>query len=268
MNRLDMPGSVQAGPIPTREGGVFATVIQDAFVQGEEEEVARALATLCSDDAYGWASSGIYCFWDYATRRILYIGLADDLRRRFRQHTGLIVCKPNSCKKEKIDTYFASSPPDTRLGYSVFVRSTLEQAMEGNEVPVTEGIMIEAHRNSHGAWPEWNGVGGATAGQALANATHRDFLNAFVQPDSKFCVVARRSLRQLQDEDLHVSWEVWLHAARMLTVYPPVIGSLVLESRLDESTYLNALKRMAQFDDHEYLRRMSEAGYLDRKLDY
>lgn len=37
----------------------------------------------CPNDNYGWVSAGIYCFWDYYTHEVLYIGLAGDLAERF-----------------------------------------------------------------------------------------------------------------------------------------------------------------------------------------
>ena len=39
--------------------------------------MANAIDDLCSPtDTHGWASAGIYCFWDYYAEAVLYIGLA------------------------------------------------------------------------------------------------------------------------------------------------------------------------------------------------
>lgn len=63
----------------------------DAYTKEEKEEIAEALDDLCSpNDNYGWASAGIYSFWDYNTKEIFYIGLAVDLTERFKQHNGLM----------------------------------------------------------------------------------------------------------------------------------------------------------------------------------
>lgn len=59
---------------------MFGTVIIDAYKEAEKEQIANAIDDLCScSDTYGWASEGIYCFWDYYTKEVLYIGLAADL---------------------------------------------------------------------------------------------------------------------------------------------------------------------------------------------
>ncbi|WP_149096184.1 hypothetical protein [Paenibacillus terrae] len=70
---------------------MFGTIIIDAYTENDAEEIAFALDDLCSaNDSYGWASSGIYCYWNYYTKEPYYIGLAVDLTERFKQHNGLI----------------------------------------------------------------------------------------------------------------------------------------------------------------------------------
>ena len=56
---------------------MFGTVIIDAYRKEETLELADAIDDLCSPkDNNGWASAGIYCFWDYYAEAVLYIGLA------------------------------------------------------------------------------------------------------------------------------------------------------------------------------------------------
>ena len=79
---------------------MFGTVIMDAYRKEEIYEMASAIEDLCSpNDSYGWASAGIYCFWDYCAEEILYIGLAGDLAERFRQHNGILPLKTGSKAK-------------------------------------------------------------------------------------------------------------------------------------------------------------------------
>lgn len=66
---------------------MLRTIIIDFYKEKDKTKIADALNTLCSpNDNYGWASVGIYCYWDYDTKEILYIGLAVDLTVRFKQH--------------------------------------------------------------------------------------------------------------------------------------------------------------------------------------
>ncbi|PUA39251.1 hypothetical protein C8Z91_10500 [Paenibacillus elgii] len=89
---------------------MFGTIIMDAYRKEEIGQIAFALDDLCSaTDSYGWASSGIYCYWNYYTNELLYIGLAVDLTERFKQHNGLIPVDPASCKYGKIMEYFQAN---------------------------------------------------------------------------------------------------------------------------------------------------------------
>lgn len=96
---------------------MFGTVIIDAYTKDETEALAYAIDDICCpSDNYGWASAGIYCFWDYNTHEVLYIGLASDLYERFRQHNGLLPMQNEGCKYKQIQEYFISH---TKLGYSI-----------------------------------------------------------------------------------------------------------------------------------------------------
>ena len=86
---------------------MFGTVIIDAYRKEEALEMADAIDDLCSPtDNYGWASAGIYCFWDYYAEAVLYIGLAGDLAERFKQHNGILPIKEGS-KQKQIEDYFS-----------------------------------------------------------------------------------------------------------------------------------------------------------------
>ena len=50
---------------------MFGSVILDAYTKDETEELATAIDDLCCPkDLYGWASTGIYSFWDYNTHEV------------------------------------------------------------------------------------------------------------------------------------------------------------------------------------------------------
>lgn len=53
---------------------MFGTVIIDAYRKEEILEMSNAIDDLCSPtDSCGWASAGIYCFWDYYAEAITMI---------------------------------------------------------------------------------------------------------------------------------------------------------------------------------------------------
>ena len=105
---------------------MLRTIILDAYKENEKGKIAHALNELCSPrDNYGWASAGIYCYWNYYTHETYYIGLAVDLAERFKQHNGFYPkIDTKTCKKKEIDNYFRS---EEKLGFSIIVQSPLSQ---------------------------------------------------------------------------------------------------------------------------------------------
>lgn len=181
---------------------LFGTVIVDRYKKSEVKEIVLALDELCSPkDNYGWASTGIYSFWNYYTKEIYYIGLAVDLTERFKQHNGLVEVAESACKIKQIEDYFSKYEI---LGYSIFVQSPLSQAITSKNAPDlkinpekygfmdfrtdpareavkrVEGILIEAYRLANGDFPEWNKVGGATCGQKSAKLGNYEIVKASV----------------------------------------------------------------------------------------
>jgi len=138
------PRTLGSRPPRSKDSCMFGTVLHDVFRDDERGELAAALEDLCSPlDSYGWASVGIYAFFDpaggqptipdaddfqaqlqRAGSRTQYLGLARDLPERFRQHAGLRACPPWSCKRVQIHEWFAQRPS---LGFSCFVQSPLAQ---------------------------------------------------------------------------------------------------------------------------------------------
>lgn len=216
---------------------MFGTIIMDAYKENEKEEIANALDDLCCPtDTYGWASAGIYCFWDYYTKEIYYMGLAVDLTERFKQHNGLMKIDPNACKKKQIDEYFKTKE---KLGYSIFVQSTLSQPIthrnkeqykgflgedfsiedyvgkEGEEhIKQVEGILIEAYRKANGKFPKWNRIGGSIDGQESATIGNYAIVKSFndFKPNP---LVARSTLREISKNPTYERYENFLHAIRM-----------------------------------------------------
>ena len=185
---------------------MFGTVIIDAYRENEKQQMADAIDDLCCpNDNYGWASAGIYCFWDYYTHEVLYIGLAGDLAERFMQHNGLLHVESGS-KEKQINEYFKSHE---LLGYSIFVQSPLSQPLvhrnknqyekfakqinapvqdllceQGkNDIHRVEGILIEAYRGKHGDFPRWNRIGGDIEGQNRVLPNNYNIVNAFAHPE-------------------------------------------------------------------------------------
>ena len=219
---------------------MFGTVVIDAYRKEEALEMAEAIDDLCGpNDNYGWASAGIYCFWDYYIEEILYIGLAGDLAERFKQHNGILPIKEGS-KQKKIEEYFSRNE---RLGYTIFVQSPLSQPLvhrnqkryqnfaqqnhspvedmvsdEGKEnIKVVEGILIEAYRRKYGHFPPWNNMGGSVVGQKRVMPNNINIVKSFCSPDDYYInpIVSRSTIRELSQNPEWAWYENYLHGVRM-----------------------------------------------------
>ncbi|MCU4759364.1 MULTISPECIES: GIY-YIG nuclease family protein [unclassified Bacillus (in: firmicutes)] len=251
---------------------MFGTIIQDAYTKDETNQIVEALEDLCNPSyPHGWSSAGIYCFWDYTTKEVLYIGLARDLLERFKQHNGIIRVDPKGCKIKKIEEYFQSKQ---KLGYSIFVQSPMHQpfgrknkGMLGryteeqfpfaqypiDDIKVVEGILIECFKKKHGDLPPWNRVGGSTNGQAAATDGNYILIESLTHPNIT-PLIARYTLREIYDNSTYLAYEEYLHAVRMLM--------LMLSISFNE-----ALEQIKLTDSITY-QRIIDAKYLHRKLTF
>lgn len=258
---------------------MFGTVILDAYSVNETESLAFAIDDLCCPcDNYGWASAGIYSFWDYNTHEVLYIGLASDLAIRFKQHNGLLSMPEGGCKRVLIQDYFKAH---SKLGYTIFVQSSLSQplvhrnkemfekmAAEHNsfikdyvseqgilDIKRVEGILIEAYNQYYGKFPEWNKVGGSIAGQRRVMENNINIVRSFSNPQMYKTnpIVSRSTIRELSNNPSYEGFESFLHVARMYV--------LLFGMNFDDA--LNFSNKCDMFGWYE---KMSEAGYFQKPL--
>jgi hypothetical protein len=161
---------------------MLATIIHEIYGNEDVFDVATAIDDICSpNDNYGWASSGVYCFREPGTEKILYIGYTGDLHQRFCDHNGMTDCQPNSCKWAQVEKYLEING---RIGFSFFAQSPMDQNMvvanmqewlsranpesleavkhqQGEDrAKFLEGALIEAAALALGEWPPWNKTGG------------------------------------------------------------------------------------------------------------
>lgn len=258
---------------------MFGTVILDAYSPDETKELSDAIDDLCCpNDGYGWASAGIYSFWDYNTHEVLYIGLASDLAVRFKQHNGLLSMPEEGCKYAYIQEYFNSHD---KLGYTMFVQSPLSQPMvhrnrelfqkmasEHNstiqdyvsdqgiaDIKRVEGILIEAYNKYYGRFPTWNKVGGSIAGQKRVMPNNINIVKSFSNPQLYAIspIVSRSTIRELSNNPTYEGFESFLHVAR---VYTLIFGM----------DYSDALNFANNTDTFGWYQKMSDAGYLEKAL--
>lgn len=260
---------------------MFGTIILDAYSADEVEKMAEWIEEICSPlDTVGWASAGIYSFWDCDTKEVLYIGLASDLYIRFKQHNGILPIDDNACKYQQIREYFTSH---TKLGYTILVQSPLSQPIvQRNEklyreflekpkgIPIgnyageedlehirlAEGQLIEACRIATGDIPKWNKMGGDVYARKFATVgNYLQIVKAFTTYDTGNFLVSRSSLRELAENATYEWFEVQLHGLRMMMLTMGLSYQEALDFQLKFNPYFQS-----------NIDRINDENYMEKKL--
>lgn len=260
---------------------MFGTIIMDSYRADEAELMANNIDEICSPlDTIGWASAGIYSFWDYYTKEVLYIGLASDLCIRFKQHNGLHPIDENACKIRQIQNYFEEHE---RLGYSILVQSPLSQpivhrnesryrkfldAPKGMPIPnyageeglehirQAEGQLIESYKLVTEDIPPWNKIGGDVFSRKYASENNYLYVvKAFSSGTPDNYLISRSTLRELAENATYEWFEVQLHGLRMMM--------LTMGMTFDAAVKLQ-LKLNPYFEDQ--WKRIVETKYFDKEL--
>lgn len=251
---------------------MLGTIVLDAYRAADRADMVQALDDICSPfDNYGWASAGVYCFWDPADCSILYIGLSVDLPQRFREHNGLLGKSATGNKRKEIDTYFENAE---YLGFSILVQSPMAQPLSyrallpfgvdasdvkeaygelvdhGREgIRRAESLWIEAHRQTFGSIPPWNEIGGLVDARVDVAPTTSLALEVMTSRKDSL-IAARHTLREIAIDATIEGTEEFLHGARQLAL-PFGWDVLALLDRLPDIVGRR--------------RYMEEQGYLERK---
>lgn len=205
---------------------MLCTVIWDIYRSDERTQVWEALHSLLPEDSPDWSRKGVYGYWDPERKELLYLGLANNLPERFAQHNGLTPHSGGN-KHGEIEAWFEGHE---QLGLTTMIQAGAVGLLDlmheispslGAEsskiIALGEGQLIELHRQETGARPSWNQVGGSKYGAELAVENSHSLIPILsAARDSLF--VARRTLRDLTDDDCALAWETTIHSARMRAV--------------------------------------------------
>lgn len=260
---------------------MFGTIILDAYSADESEKMASFIDEICSPlDMSGWASAGIYSFWNYYTKEVLYIGLASDLYVRFNQHNGLHSISDNACKMLQVKKYFEVYD---KLGYSILVQSPLSQpivhrnqkryrnflnAPKGMFIPnyageeglefirLVEGQLIESYKKYNGDVPPWNKIGGDIYSRKYASiGNYLCVIIAFVNATPDNFLISRSTIRELAENATYEWFETQLHGLRMMMLTMNMSFEDAVKIQLELNPYFK-----------DQWNRIVESKYLDKEL--
>lgn len=197
---------------------LYGTIISDAYIFEEREEISKALKKVCNKETcYSFDSYGVYFYWDYATKEILYIGSTNNLTRRFKEHNGLVKNKSGN-KYEKIKEYFNKKE---KMGFSILVQSPLEQKDtclpdKHEEVGTIESSLIEFYKQKYKIIPIWNDTEALKLGridQKVKRYATKIFESISLKEINDFN--AKSTLREIANSDEILEFESHLHTFRM-----------------------------------------------------
>lgn len=245
---------------------MLCMIVRDIYRQCDAVELRKALERLFDGNAV-WDSTGLYAFWDPATRRVLYIGLDGRLSRRFRSHNGRPSGRTTGDKREQVSAWFARH---SLLGYSVIAQSSAVRLLEHLPLGETateiiglgEGQLIETYKQIHGEPPPWNRMGGSVHGR-LGARPRPSMLELLTGPLDSL-LVARLTIRELAGNPEGQRHEQTIHTAR---IHASFEAALSTDPSLSDADVRRWLMRLAgaperfgvEIADHVAL---AASGYL------
>lgn len=216
---------------------LYGTIVNEAYSKNEIGEMVLALDKVCNrKDYYSFHSIGVYFFWNYETKEILYIGLTDNILRRFKQHNGLIGSSSKGNKRKEISEYFKKNE---RLGYTLLLRSPIEELSEDElyniygrklnlavtldqlkglkekELPIIESALIEEYKHHNERIPLWNKIGGLRLGRNELYIKRYGKLFKYITLEEVSEFNSKSTLRELANNEEFRENESNLHAIRM-----------------------------------------------------
>lgn len=246
---------------------MLATWIRDVYMIEDSASMRAAIDAIASPLNHGgFASNGVYVFFDPESHDILYVGLARDLSERFGQHHGLVAMDPKGCKLDQIRYWWTSH---ATLGYAVCVQSPFSQVSVGRQrgtssaafydeetdsfwdypdeglrdIADVEGQLIAAYKERHRHLPPWNKIGGSLGlnNQPTANTyTLLELASGRIDCLS----LSRRTIRELADDPWALYVEETMHLGRMAAIEDTFgIG-------IDSPTIIDSLQRRANMPEY------------------
>jgi hypothetical protein len=262
---------------------MWGTFILDSYRWERRRELQQAIEEIASSrDSYGFASGGVYCYWEIDTRRVLYVGRAVDLPERFAQHNGLRGSRKGT-KYQQIVEHFNRAD---ELGFTMLVRAPNAQTNvarlrkqvqadfgpisdeewddEGDvadererEIAHAEGIALRSHLLAHGRVPPWNEMGGELGawGESMNRPDHSAELNTGAVD---VLLQARRTTRELANDTTATQFESVLQLARS----DAVVRASLANEQLSDFQIIAALDAIADGFFAADRDRIRESGYL------
>lgn len=196
---------------------LFGTILTDAYSLSQTREIYESLKKLCGKfDEKPFDTFGIYCYWDFETKEILYIGLSKNLINRFSQHNNLRSKKGKGNKSLRIKDYFNKRE---KLGFSILLQPPIIIEEEyifdkDREIKVIEGAIFQSFIDQYNRLPIWNANKGDKVGRKLAIVKRYGDILMMLNLKAPGYLNAKSTIRELADNIEYQSLECDLNLIR------------------------------------------------------
>lgn len=200
---------------------LFGTIIVDSYTKQENDisSIFTALSCVCHRlGKWSFDMYGVYFFWDFDTKEILYIGVTTNLTQRFGEHNGVLDVEGlKSTKYHEIQDYFKTKD---RLGYSVFVQDPFRHDPSTHypdkkeEAFTIESAFLEEYRQKFSNYPIWNKIGGIKKGRSPEMMKRYGNIFDMVTLSRIGFLNAKSTLREIEKDEVKKAHEYHLNAVR------------------------------------------------------
>lgn len=248
---------------------LYGTIISDVYSNEEKEEIVQALEKVCNrTEYYSFDKIGVYFYWDYDTREILYIGLTNDLKRRFKEHNGLVENVNTGNKFKKIQEYFKNKE---KLGFSILVQSPLSHKDyqifdKTEEVRIIEGAFIESFKKIEGEYPSWNECGGSKFGREDIFLERYTTILKSISLKEITEFNAKSTLREIAKSEKILMNESNLHAIRMMMYKYSLDFFGATAIFMENLSNLANSGSMVAFNHFHAFEKLINSEYMNKKL--
>lgn len=208
---------------------LYGTIIVDSYTRNKDDvySIFTSLNSVCNpynvlERNWKFDSYGVYFFWDFYTKEILYIGVTNSLTRRFGEHNGIgnlsVEGLKGNSKFFEIRDYFNSNKE--KLGYSILVQDSFDFGPSSDfpdktkEMFTIESALLEEYKQKFSQYPRWNKAPGRKYGRNAQSIDRYGNIFDMVTLNKIDFLNAKSTLREIQKDEEIRAQEYYLNAVR------------------------------------------------------
>ena len=248
---------------------LFGTIIIDTYTHEETDDIYNALDIVCNRKGFfSFDHYGIYTFWDFDTKEILYIGLSKNIRNRFANHNGISGTSEKGNKYKYITEYFNNNE---RLGYTILVQSPFEHKDEfldskDDEIKQIEGALLEDFKNNFGRLPIWNDIGGSIYGRTPYMINRYGNIFDMIVGKTLDFMNAKSTLRELAKDLDKLAFESDLNVIRGRMYKYGESFEEAMEKLIKFNDYFISIGMLATKESNQRFEKLIESSYINKGL--